>query len=64
MRNLGYLLICLGILCGIIGLLFGRASWLGVNSFTVPTWILWEILAAVLVIGGVLTTAFEHRIKP
>jgi hypothetical protein len=62
MRNLGYLLICLGVAFGIIGLLFRSPSWVEVNGLTIPIWILWEILAAILVIGGALRAAFKDRI--
>ena len=52
MRIVGSVLILLGALSGLIGCFFGRASWFGINSRSIPTWVLWEILAAFLLILG------------
>jgi hypothetical protein len=54
MRILGSALIVLGGLSALIGCFFGRASWVGVNSRSAPTWVLWESLAAFLLILGLV----------
>jgi hypothetical protein len=52
MRIFGLTLILLGLSFGLIGLLFGRASWMGLNHHSMPTWLLWEIVAFILLILG------------
>lgn len=52
MRILGVMLVLLGVGVGLAGLLFGRASWAGVNQHSIPVWLLLEILACVLLILG------------
>lgn len=52
MRLLGNVLSLLGIGFGLAGLLFGRASWFGLNGRSVPTWILLEIAAIILLALG------------
>jgi hypothetical protein len=52
MRVLGLTLVLLGVGFGLAGLFFGRASWVGMNNHSMPTWLLWEILAVILVMLG------------
>jgi hypothetical protein len=52
MRVAALTLIVLAIGFGLTGFLFGRASWVGVNQHSMPTWLLWEILALLSLILG------------
>ena len=52
MRLLGYALSLVGVGFGLAGLFFGRASWLGLNGRSVPTWVLLEIAAFVFLALG------------
>ena len=52
MRIIGLVVIFLGVGIGVIGLFFGRASWIGLNNHSIPTWVLLEVLAVMLLILG------------
>jgi hypothetical protein len=54
MRRVAELLIVLAVVFGLIGLFFGRASWLGMNSHSIPLWKLLEAIAFALLVAGVV----------
>ena len=49
MRIIGKVLLIAGLGLCLIGLLFGRASWVGVNGRAIATWVLIEFAGAILV---------------
>jgi len=54
MRILGSVLIFLGAGFGLAGCFFGRASWVGLNDRSVPMWVLCELIAALLLLLGLV----------
>jgi hypothetical protein len=54
MRRVAELLMVLAAVFGLIGLFFGRASWLGMNRHSIPLWQLLEAIAFALLVIGVL----------
>ncbi len=55
MRAITGLLIIFSLVFGLAGLFFGRATWIGRNSRTIPVRFLLEVLALVVFIFGIAT---------
>jgi hypothetical protein len=53
MRRIARLLIILAVGLALGGLFFGRASWIGMNSLSVPVWIMLELVALAAFAAGV-----------
>ena len=54
MRRVARLLMLLAAVFGLIGLFFGRASWIGMSSHSIPLRQLLEAIAFALLVAGVV----------
>ncbi len=61
MRIIGYVLSFVGVASALAGVLFGHASWVGLNGHSVPTWKLLEFVAGALLVLGLMILFFGGK---